>query len=153
MASEERDKNGFTPRQALFISEYVRLGERNGTKAAKLAGYSESSAHQRAHELLNNPSIIAGIAKTRREWIQRSATTALYVLNGLLEDNATSASVKKDIALAMLDRAGDKHAEVIELKENRTPEQMRERLAELLQMAQGGRNDAQVIDIEEKAEG
>jgi len=41
--------------QKIFIAEYLKT--RNATQAAKVAGYSEKSAHVQGHDLLNNPKI------------------------------------------------------------------------------------------------
>lgn len=46
-------------KQWLFVREY--LVDLNGTRAAIRAGYSESSAHTTAHELLRNPKVASAI--------------------------------------------------------------------------------------------
>lgn len=50
-----------TPRQLIFVSEYVKTGEPR--KSALRAGYSEGSASVTAHHLLENPRIIGAIDK------------------------------------------------------------------------------------------
>lgn len=56
-----------------FIDYY--LVDLNGTKAAKLAGYSESGAHTEAYNLLKNPEVIAEIVRKREEESQRLSIT------------------------------------------------------------------------------
>lgn len=53
MAATEKPQKELTPRQALFVEEYLR--DRNGTQAAIRAGFSAKSASKTAWELLNRP--------------------------------------------------------------------------------------------------
>jgi len=66
MADRGRYKPGaqrtLTAKQAAFIEEYLK--DFNATAAAKRAGYSERSAHQRGYELVHNPDV-AAIIKER----------------------------------------------------------------------------------------
>jgi phage terminase small subunit len=48
-----------TARQQRFVDEY--LTDFNATAAAKRAGYSAKSAHQRGYELVHNPDVAAVI--------------------------------------------------------------------------------------------
>ena len=50
-----------TPKQKAFTDYYIKCG--NATEAARLAGYSESSARQIGTENLSKPSISAYIAE------------------------------------------------------------------------------------------
>lgn len=72
-------------RQERFVTEFANCG--NATKAAKLAGYSERTAHVQACDLLKKPNIKAAVrarqkelAKagqmTREEWVQGLARLA-----------------------------------------------------------------------------
>lgn len=54
-----------TPRQELFISEYLIDG--NGARAARSAGYSEKTARQIATENLSKPYIQVVIAEKQQE--------------------------------------------------------------------------------------
>jgi len=73
-AEEPRE---LTVRQQRFIDEYML--DFNATAAAKRAGYSAKSAHQRGYELVHNPEVAARIKKRgasdaevlgiTREWI------------------------------------------------------------------------------------
>ncbi len=64
MANQGRYRPGaqrtLTAKQAAFIEEYLKVF--NATAAAKRAGYSERSAHQRGYELVHNPDVAAVIA-------------------------------------------------------------------------------------------
>lgn len=122
---------GLTQLETLFIREYVINGGEK-QESAIAAGYSMSSAHTRAWELLHKPRVINAIAEYRRELYQQDATTARQVLYELMTDDSVSDTVKKDIALAFIDRAGDKHAQVIEIADHRTPEEIQGRLLSML---------------------
>jgi len=50
-----------TPRQQAFVNFYVIC--RNGSEAARLAGYSKKTAHQISYENLRKPEVIAAIAE------------------------------------------------------------------------------------------
>ncbi|MBU0593859.1 MAG: terminase small subunit [Gammaproteobacteria bacterium] len=54
-----------TPRQQLFVSEYLIDG--NGARAARSAGYSEKTARQIATENLSKPYIQAAITAKQQE--------------------------------------------------------------------------------------
>ena len=51
-----RSEVKFTPRQQRFI-EYLLLTMGNGAKSARMAGYSDRSAKEIAHQLLKEPKI------------------------------------------------------------------------------------------------
>ncbi len=122
---------GLTELETLFIREYVTNGGRK-QESAIAAGYSKSSAHTRAWELLRKPRVVKAIAGFRRELYQHDATKARKVLSDLMMDNSVSDTVKKDIALAFIDRAGDKLPTELILSDKRTPEEIRDRLDALL---------------------
>jgi len=124
-------KTGLTVMETAFIREYVLSGGKK-QESAILAGYNEASAHTRAWEMLQKPRIILAIAGFRREMYQHDATVARTVLNQLMTDKHVSPTVKKDIALALMDRAGDKHAEKLELSSTSKPKDIETELAILL---------------------
>ncbi len=64
-----------------FIEEYKI--DLNGTKAAIRAGYSESSAHSIACDLLKKPKVAAKLALARAEWADRVGITQDAVLGEL----------------------------------------------------------------------
>jgi phage terminase small subunit len=53
--------NGLTTKQEVFVRAYIGEAKFNATKAARMAGYSESSAYQRGYELVKNSDIRARI--------------------------------------------------------------------------------------------
>ncbi len=52
-------------KQELFVSEYLKCF--NATKAAKVAGYKETSARQQGSKLLTNPDIASRVQERLRE--------------------------------------------------------------------------------------
>ena len=56
---------GMTPKQRRFIEEYLK--DLNATQAAIRAGYAESSAYQRGHELVRNSEDKAEIERIMSE--------------------------------------------------------------------------------------
>lgn len=53
--AKEMGEDKLTPKQALFVSEYLKTG--NATEAAIKAGYSEKFAGPNAGKLLKNPKV------------------------------------------------------------------------------------------------
>jgi phage terminase small subunit len=51
-----------SPQEQRFVEAYLADPERNGTKAAVVAGYAERSAHVRASRLLKKAKVAAAIA-------------------------------------------------------------------------------------------
>lgn len=90
-----------TTRQELFVEYYLQCW--NGTKAAKLAGYSEKSARETASELLAKPNIqsrvrarMAEVAMDSNEVLARLADHA----RGTMEDFLDPATVTIDLKQA-----------------------------------------------------
>lgn len=61
-------------KQKIFVAEY--LVDKNGTRAAKAAGYSEKTAYSMAHENLRKPEIAAAIEKGIRRQIMEADVAA-----------------------------------------------------------------------------
>lgn len=116
-----------TKKQSLFAAYYVSEGF-NATKAAKRAGYAESSAHSQGHDLLKKPEISAAIrdevvrlSKTARldaESIWSSLSLAVsryldYVLKTPVEDQDAS---KVNVFARLIELTG-KHNDVQAFKE------------------------------------
>lgn len=74
-------KNGLTPKQHIFILEY--LVDKNATRAAKAAGYSARTARSIGAENLTKPYIWAEIAKGLREQLDKAEITAENILQQL----------------------------------------------------------------------
>lgn len=55
-------QTNLTPMQRIFVAEYLSC--RNAAKAARRAGYSENTARQIGHKMLNNRAISAAIEKS-----------------------------------------------------------------------------------------
>lgn len=71
-----------TPKQALFVSEYLANGL-EGKKAAISAGYSIKTADSQASQLLSNPKVAAEIAKRHGKRLGKLEITADKVLQEL----------------------------------------------------------------------
>lgn len=82
-----------TPKQKKFVKHYIETG--NGTKSAKLAGYSEVSAATQAYENLRKPHILAKL--------EASTEQAEGVILSLMHSGETG-DLKLKAAREVLDR-------------------------------------------------
>lgn len=71
----------FTPKQQIFIKEY--LIDKNGTRAAIAAGYSEKSAYAMAHENLKNPKIRDAIQAELNKHLEKAEVTVERIIQEL----------------------------------------------------------------------
>jgi phage terminase small subunit len=71
----------FTPRQAVFIQEYLR--DLNATQAAIRAGYSQKTARQQGDRLLSNVDVAAAVDNAMRERGSRTELQADDVVKHL----------------------------------------------------------------------
>ncbi len=126
--------------QAVFVREYVSNGG-NGSKAARLAEYSEKSAGKYAYELLQKPHILVAIhAEQARVIGSEAATLAVGVIVGLLKDKGAKDSVRLDAAKAALALAGHVAPKAPELKDDPSDYPMSEwTAAELEEFIREGR--------------
>jgi hypothetical protein len=89
---------GLTHKQAAFAAEYVHTNG-NGTKAAKRAGYADSSAHVRASELVRKSKVTQRISylSRRHEISAERVLTRLDNLSlGAEEAGNHSAAIKAE---------------------------------------------------------
>ena len=98
-----------TDKQEAFIESYCQTG--NATKAAVMAGYSETTATQKGYYLKNKFS--KEIHEKTRQMIQDSVPAAINQMR-ILADSAESESVKLAANKDLLDRAGLKPTERVE---------------------------------------
>ncbi|MCW5750875.1 MAG: terminase small subunit [Alphaproteobacteria bacterium] len=125
--------DSLTPRQAKFVTSYVRLGGK--PQAAGLAaGYSGRSAHVSASKLLRLPKILAAIREeTERRLTANVALAAEALVN--LAETAESESVRLQAAQALLDRGGmllaHRTEHVHTLRDERTDQELRDRILAL----------------------
>lgn len=75
-------KNGLTPKQRLFVAEY--LVDKNATQAAIRAGYSQKTARSIGEENLTKPDIKAAIDSALEQQIERVEVNADIVLRELI---------------------------------------------------------------------
>lgn len=101
----DQSSRKLTPRQALFVSEYLK--DSNGSRAAIAAGYSPLAAKQRAYELLHNsPEVVAEVDAARSEL----ARAGVYNLKHAM-DEADAA-----IRFAKETKNGNAFVKAVELK-------------------------------------
>ena len=83
-----RNKTGLTPKQALFVKEY--LVDLNSTQAATRAGYSKKTANEQGCRLLANVNIQSAIraeTEKRSEKVGFSAENTLRELQNIVHFN------------------------------------------------------------------
>jgi phage terminase small subunit len=112
-----------TDQQELFVIEYVKLGCKNATQAAKNAGYSEKTARSQAQRLLTNVDIqqkLNDIKSQLTEELQNrfvvEASTAFDVLQKIMNDDNAKDSDRIKCATDVLDRAGFQATSRIDLE-------------------------------------
>ena len=133
MANEQKGSDGLTCRQRDFVSAYAINPKTCGKveQSAIEAGYSQGGARTRGGELLKMPHIQAAIRKQCEQVLASSAPLAISVLMELA-DSCCSTSVRLQAAISLLDRAGFRHHEKIEISDNRTQADVDRELAILL---------------------
>jgi phage terminase small subunit len=72
-----------TPKQAIFYGEYIKDG--NATRAARVCGAPESSAHVYGARMLKNAKVSAAIAAWKARQLGRYEITAERVLDELFK--------------------------------------------------------------------
>lgn len=94
-----------TPLQSEFARQMV-LTNGNATQAAINAGYSVTSASQRAWELRQNPRVQAAITKAQRTELVGLASIALSQAKAMLLSDATPPGARVELIKTVMDRAG-----------------------------------------------
>lgn len=69
---------GLRPKQALFVKEY--LIDKNGSRAAKAAGYTAKQVRSCASELLTKPNIVAAVEEGLKAQLKRAELTGDMVI-------------------------------------------------------------------------
>ena len=72
-------------KQGMFVLEYIKDMDLNGTQAAIRAGYSERTAQQIAYQLLQKTSVQEAIKEAQKARLKRLNVDADYVLNRLVQ--------------------------------------------------------------------
>ncbi len=72
------------PKQQRFVEEY--MVDSNATQAAIRAGYSEHTAAEQGHQLLQKTSIIEAVQVAQAEISRRTEVTVDGVITGLLAE-------------------------------------------------------------------
>lgn len=127
----KKNEHGLTKRQDAFCSEYVRSGGKK-EHSAIVAGYGKTSARTRAWELIQRDDIQQRIRDITQKTLSALGVEAISQL-GKLMVSAQSESVKQACAVALADRAGYKHPEVIEVNDKRSMDEIDRELESLLQ--------------------
>jgi len=139
-----RNEHGLTERQEAFCHEVINSGNQL-EKSAIAAGYGKGGARTRAYELMQMDKILARIRDLTHKMLQATGSAAVATLQELMKD-AKSESVRQGCAVALLDRAGYAHAQVIEIDDKRNIEEIDKELEDLLRQA--GKEAGQVINSE-----
>ncbi len=92
------DGNGVTPKQKLFVKEY--LVDLNATRAAISAGYSENGGSVAGARLLRNAKVKEAISKSSQKRTEKLEITADYVLKNI-RDVVEKALVRGEGAIAL----------------------------------------------------
>jgi phage terminase small subunit len=108
---DRRLKQKLTPKQMLFVANYVQqtlTGKISAAEAARLAGYAQNRARQTAHELLNpklNPYIVEAINELKQDLYETSGVSMASHLTALKEmrdeargDKHYSAAINAEVA-------------------------------------------------------
>lgn len=72
MGALDRKKIKLNERQRIFVAEYLKDG--NGTRAARVAGYSQKNSQQTACALLKNSPAVKNAIETARQSLTESAS-------------------------------------------------------------------------------
>lgn len=100
---------GLTDMQARFVVHFTTTDGAIGNKAeaARLAGYSERSAKEIGHQLINKPHVRAAIDDAnQRQLSGPMASKAIARLDRILSDDTTPLKIMLDAIKTTLDRAG-----------------------------------------------
>lgn len=103
--TKDRPLSELTPNQAEFARQ-ILLTNGNATQAAINAGYSITSASQRAYELRQNPRVQAAINKAQRSELVGLASIALSQAKAMLLSDATPPGARVELIKTVMDRAG-----------------------------------------------
>lgn len=124
-----------TPKQEAFAREYVI--DRNATRAAKRAGYSEATAYSAGQRLLKNVDVRAAIQRTEAACAERVELTVASVTAKLLaiaeKAETLDSAPGMNVARQSLMDAAKLNGLVVETTEQvvRSPEERAARLAAL----------------------
>ncbi len=94
-----------TEKQKAFAVEYASNGG-NATAAAKVAGYSEKSAHEIGRQQLQKPLVRELIAKELTNLQTRSGAVGLNALIEICKSTETPANARVAAARALCEHAG-----------------------------------------------
>ena len=158
---DRRLKQKLTPKQMLFVANYVQqtlTGKISAAEAARLAGYSQNRARQTAHELLNaklNPYIVEAINELKQDLYETSGVSMASHLTALKEMRDEARGDKHYSAAINAEVARGRVAGFYDLK-NKTDETMdqmsKDELIELLEKydSQGITHDRGLIVDDDK---
>ena len=125
-----KNEHGLTDLQERFCREFVRSGGRK-EHSAIVAGYGKTSARTRAWELIQRDDVQQRIRDITNKTLSAIGVEAIAELQKLM-GSAQSESVKQACAVALADRAGYKHPEVIEVNDKRSMNEIDRELEDML---------------------
>ena len=99
---------GLTTKMIAFAETYVRLGGRNASGAAAMAGYSTAGDGHKAiaSRLLRRPEVLALVRHLVLTDVQADAASSMDTLRRLRDDPAVPAEVRRKAANDLLAQAG-----------------------------------------------
>lgn len=143
-----------TPKQAIFYGEYIKDG--NATRAARVAGAPQSSAHVEGARMLRNAKVSAAVAAWKARQIGRLEITAERVIDELYklatydsgnlydqEGNRIPVHLLDDVTRAAVCDVEDETTEAtkLEARTGATPEMLRTvKRKQRIRMAEKGAN-------------
>ena len=100
--------SGLTTKMIAFAENFVRLGGRNASGAAAMAGYSTAGDGHKAiaSRLLRRPEVLALIRHLVLTDVQADAASSMDTLRHLRDDPAVPAEVRRKCANDLLAQAG-----------------------------------------------
>jgi phage terminase small subunit len=105
------DTTPLTEKQKKFVAAYVGEAQRNGSKAAKIAGYK--NPRQSASYLLTKPNIDAELQRLRQKTEDKTTLTRIKTLQ-LLQEIATDPKQSASDRIKALDVRNKMNAEYVQ---------------------------------------
>lgn len=138
-----------------FVEAYVDLGGTNGSKAARLAGYSDvgSNARRRAHQLLRLPRILAAIKELANNRLSSSVAMAATTLVDIANDHNVADATRYKASVKILELGGIFAVKVsehnINITDNRSDAEVIARIKQLAGVAGVPVPDITDVEFEE----
>ena len=150
------DGRTLTEQQVAFVLHFTSTPDAigNASESARRAGYSQRSAAELGHQLLEKPHVQDAIREANKRQISgKIAAKSIALLSRVIDDEAVSMKVRVDAARTILDRAGY-GAFMTQPKrsdERAMNEMTKDELLDLMRQARKEMDRARVINAEPSA--